>query len=360
MKYSRRLPVAKWQILVLKEIRHLFRDTKTIVKTVVVPTFITPLLIGAIVWYMGSVAQEESVKIYDLGYQGDTNNELYSDLSNTERFNLNLFDREEKLVLAMENDEIDIGISLPNTLNQSDMSEKQTEINIFSKDLDTFSQAKSLLMNNVSVYEDLILQARIDQLDIEKEFLEPLVINENDLTTDKEFAGSIIGALIAFLFIAYILQGSMYPAIDLGAGEKERGTMETLISTNISSLEIIIGKMFAITGSAVITAIFSTLGFIVPLLIVFLYFGENLPEAFFNIVAAIVNPVAILGIFVLLIPPKHIHGSLIASYLSLFKESQRGWLIIGQCDASIFCPSLLAFNQPWFRNRYDWGLNPLL
>ena len=212
--------MAKWQILVLKEIRHLFRDTKTIVQTVVVPTFITPLLIGAIVWYMGSVAQEESVKIYDLGYQGDTNNELYSDLSNTERFNLNLFDSEEKLVLAMENDEIDIGISFPNTLNQSDMSEKQTEINIFSKDLDTFSQAKSLLMNNVSVYEDLILQARIDQLGIEKEFLEPLVINENDLTTDKEFAGTIIGALIAFLFIAYILQGSMYPAIDLGAGKR--------------------------------------------------------------------------------------------------------------------------------------------
>ena len=133
--------------------------------------------------------------------------------------------------------------------------------------------------------------------------------------------------------------------------------METLISTNISSLEIIIGKMFAITGSAVITAIFSTLGFIVPLLIVFLYFGDNLPEAFFNIVAAIVNPVAILGIFSLN-TSKYIHGSLIASHFSLFKESQRGWLIIGQCDASIFCPSLLAFNQSWFRDRHDWGLNP--
>ena len=135
MKYSRRLLVAKWQILVLKEIRHLFRDTKTIVQTVVVPTFITPLLIGAIVWYLGSVAQEESVKIYDLGYQGDINNELYTELSNTERFNLNLFDGEEELVLAMESDQIDIGISFPNNLNQSDISTKQTEINIFSKDL---------------------------------------------------------------------------------------------------------------------------------------------------------------------------------------------------------------------------------
>ena len=141
MKYSRRLLVAKWQILVLKEIRHLFRDTKTIVQTVVVPTFITPLLIGAIVWYMGSVAQEESVKVYDLGYHGDTSNELYSELSITERFNLNPFESQEKLVLAIENDAIDIGISFPNNLSQSETSTKQTEINIFSKDLDTFSQA---------------------------------------------------------------------------------------------------------------------------------------------------------------------------------------------------------------------------
>ena len=39
----------KWQTLLVKEIVHLFRDTKTIVQTVVVPTFITPLLIGAVI-----------------------------------------------------------------------------------------------------------------------------------------------------------------------------------------------------------------------------------------------------------------------------------------------------------------------
>ena len=53
----------KWQVLLVKEIKHLFRDTKTIVQTVVVPTFITPLLIGAIFWYVGSIATEETKNI---------------------------------------------------------------------------------------------------------------------------------------------------------------------------------------------------------------------------------------------------------------------------------------------------------
>ena len=52
----------KWQVLLVKEIKHLFRDTKTIVQTVVVPTFITPLLIGGIFWYVGSIATEETKK----------------------------------------------------------------------------------------------------------------------------------------------------------------------------------------------------------------------------------------------------------------------------------------------------------
>ena len=64
--------MTKWQTLLIKELRHLFRDTKTIIQTVVVPTFLTPLLIGGIVWYISSIAIEESKKdyevaVYDLG-----------------------------------------------------------------------------------------------------------------------------------------------------------------------------------------------------------------------------------------------------------------------------------------------------
>ena len=66
----------KWQILLIKEIRHLFRDTKTIIQTVVVPTFLTPLLITGIVWYISSIAIEESKKDYEVALYDIGNNEL--------------------------------------------------------------------------------------------------------------------------------------------------------------------------------------------------------------------------------------------------------------------------------------------
>ena len=133
--------------------------------------------------------------------------------------------------------------------------------------------------------------------------MNPITINEEDLTTEEESAGSIFGALLALFFVMYVISsGSMYPAIDLGAGEKERGTMETLISTNISSVDIIIGKMLSVTSSAILTATFSMLGFAIPILIIFLFYADSVNEYLFGLLSAIVNPVALIGVFVLIIP----------------------------------------------------------
>ena len=201
-------------------------------------------------------------------------------------------------------------------------------------------------MNIINDYEKDIISTRLNDLNIDENILDPIDLEEEDLTTDKEFAGTFIGALIAFLFIAYILQGSMYPAIEMGAGEKERGTMETLISTNISSVEIIIGKMFSITLSAVITAIFSTLGFILPLIVVFLYFGDSIPDTFFNIVSAIVNPLAILGIFSMLVPLSIFMGALMLAVSVYSKNPKEAGLLLGNLMIFFFAPAYLPLINP--------------
>ena len=79
--------MSKWQVLLIKEIKHLFRDTKTIVQTVVVPTFITPLLLGAIFWYVGSIANEETKKTYDVSTYSAIESNLITQLTESDRLN---------------------------------------------------------------------------------------------------------------------------------------------------------------------------------------------------------------------------------------------------------------------------------
>ena len=342
--------MSKWRVLINKELKHLFRDTKTIVQTVVVPTFITPVLIGAIFWYISSIAQEETIKTYDIAYSGDISNQIYDEIEETDRFTIVPIDSLDNLKLSVQDDSSDIGIYIDDEFNLEQSINSTVKVMVFYKDLDTFSQAKDILMNIINDYEKDIISARLVDLEIDENILDPIDLEEEDLTTDKEFAGTFIGALIAFLFIAYILQGSMYPAIEMGAGEKERGTMETLISTNISSVEIIIGKMFSITLSAVITAIFSTLGFILPLIIVFLYFGDSIPDTFFNIVSAIVNPLAILGIFSMLVPLSIFMGALMLAVSVYSKNPKEAGLLLGNLMIFFFAPAYLPCSPKFVLN----------
>ena len=223
----------KWQVLLVKEIKHLFRDTKTIVQTVVVPTFITPLLIGAIFWYVGSIATEETKKTYDISVYSSADSLLIDDLNDSDRLAITKEGSLEAVIEAVTFDKSEIGLAFDDSFVDDLTSNNSAQLTIYSKDIDTFSQAKSIVSNIVDDYEESIRNNRLELLNLDENYINPITINEEDLTTEEESAGSIFGALLALFFVMYVISGSMYPAIDLGAGEKERGTMETLISTNI-------------------------------------------------------------------------------------------------------------------------------
>lgn len=338
--------MSKWQTLLVKEIVHLFRDTKTIVQTVVVPTFITPLLIGAVIWYISSIAVDEGKKTYDVAVYDQANTELTIKLQESDRLNIVLMDSIDQVIDDVTNDNTEIGISFGSNFTSQLENNLSGEITIYSKNLDNFSQAQGIVNDVIDDYDDQIRNERLNNLNVDENFINPITVLDEDLTTNEEFAGSIIGGILAFLFIVYIMSGSMYPAIDLGAGEKERGTMETLISTNISSVDIIIGKMFSVTSSAVLTAIFSLLGFAVPLIVIFLFYGDSIPENAFEIISAIVNPVAIIAMFGLLIPLSIFMGAFMLAVSIYSKNPKEASLLLGNAVIIFFIPAYVPLINP--------------
>ena len=338
--------MSKWQTLLVKEIVHLFRDTKTIVQTVVVPTFITPLLIGAVIWYISSIAVDEGKKTYDVAVYDQANTELTIKLQESDRLNIVLMDSIDQVIDDVTNDSSEIGISFGSDFTSQLENNLSGEITIYSKNLDNFSQAQGIVNDVIDDYDDQIRNERLNNLNVDENFINPIIVLDEDLTTNEEFAGSIIGGILAFLFIVYIMSGSMYPAIDLGAGEKERGTMETLISTNISSVDIIIGKMFSVTSSAVLTAIFSLLGFAVPLIVIFLFYGDSIPENAFEIISAIVNPVAIIAMFGLLIPLSIFMGAFMLAVSIYSKNPKEASLLLGNAVIIFFIPAYVPLINP--------------
>ena len=348
----------KWQVLLVKEIKHLFRDTKTIVQTVVLPTFITPLLIGGIFWYFGSIATEETKKTYDISVYSSSESSLIDELGNSER--LQIYDETsiEAVVEAVIQDKSEIGLVFEDSFSADLFSNSSAELTIYSKDIDTFSQAQSIILNIVDDYEDTVRTNRLEALNIDENYVNPITINEEDLTTEEESAGSIFGALLAFFFVMYVISGAMYPAIDLGAGEKERGTMETLISTNISSVDIIIGKMLSVTSSAILTATFSMLGFAIPLVVIFLFYADSINEYFFALLSAIVNPVALLGVFILIIPLSVFVGAFLLAISVYAKTAKEAGLLLGNVLIVFLVPCYIPLINPGLELDFIGALIP--
>ena len=348
----------KWQVLLVKEIKHLFRDTKTIVQTVVVPTFITPLLIGAIFWYVGSIATEETKKSYDISVYSSSDSLLIDNLDNSDRLVVSSEDSVEAVIDAVTFDESEIGIVFDDKFSDDLTSNDSAQLTIYSKDIDTFSQAKSIVSNIVDDYEENIRNDRLELLDLDDNYVNPITINEEDLTTEEESAGSIFGALLALFFVMYVISGSMYPAIDLGAGEKERGTMETLISTNISSVDIIIGKMLSVTSSAILTATFSMLGFAIPILVIFMFYADSINEYLFGLLSAIVNPVALIGVFVLIIPLSVFMGAFLLAISVYAKTPKEAGLLLGNVLIVFIIPCYVPLINPGLELDFVGALIP--
>ena len=97
------------------------------------------------------------------------------------------------------------------------------------------------------------------------EVLSPFTVKRVDLAPAKKMAGMFWGSMLGYVVVLLMFSGGMYPAIDLTAGEKERRTLEVLLSAPAGRDEIILAKILATTSAVAITALLSVLSLVVSL-----------------------------------------------------------------------------------------------
>src|SRR5690606_4819955 len=77
------------------------------------------------------------------------------------------------------------------------------------------------------------------------EFLSPLEVHAESIATPRQVGGYMLGRFLPMLLILMTVLGAFYPAIDLAAGEKERGTLEALLTAPVPADRIVVGKFIA-------------------------------------------------------------------------------------------------------------------
>jgi sodium transport system permease protein len=85
----------------------------------------------------------------------------------------------------------------------------------------------------------------------------PFEVTQTNVAPPEKVGGNVLGGIIPYFIIFLCLMGAMYPAMDLTAGEKERGTMETLLCCPASRTDIVLGKFLMVLTGALSAVLFS-------------------------------------------------------------------------------------------------------
>lgn len=100
-----------------------------------------------------------------------------------------------------------------------------------------------------------MMQQRLARLNLELSFVRPIELTSESIATPEKVGGSILGQVVPLILILMIFTGAIYPAIDLTAGERERGTLETLMVAPVPTVDLIAGKFIVVALIGLLSAV---------------------------------------------------------------------------------------------------------
>jgi sodium transport system permease protein len=148
---------------------------------------------------------------------------------------------------------------------------------------------------------DTTVRERLESRGVPVEVLKPFTIQRQNVAPPAKVAGSLLGGMLPYIIIILCMTGAMYPAIDLTAGEKERGTMETILCCPVGRTELVLGKFLMVLTASVGTVVLSLLSMGATFQFAKRVLAGSAPREVLQTVATI-DIGGLAGVFLMLLP----------------------------------------------------------
>lgn len=303
-----------------KELIDTLRDRRTIIAMVILPLLLFPVLFGVISKIEKSTAQKAKDKKLRVVVISETDVSEFREIL-IDHDDLRLIEDvpEDSIKSFIRGDSLDGAFVFSRSFNRRVEDLKAGRIKFYFKSTERNIE-KNRLKDLVEEYEKRLLEARFAGLNLDEDIVKTVNLVEVDITTTQERFGKAIGGFLPYIFVIFCFVGSMYPAIDLGAGEKERGTLETLLTAPVRRIEILLGKF----GVVVLTGVCSALIAILGLYIGIRQVGEIPPEIM-AVISGLLTAKSILLLVSLLLPLTVFFAGVLLTlsiFAKTFKEAQ--------------------------------------
>jgi sodium transport system permease protein len=308
----------------LKEMTECLRDRRTLISMIVVPVLLIPVLMigmGSLTVKLMKQVEAEKAKVMIIGAERDQ--ELVAQITSIERFQIVPFHPEYKTQIVDK--QIRAAVEIPEKFSERILNGSQPEVPVYYYEGEIKSQsALRNIEQALTKYRKQLVRKQLEASNLSEKALEPFITKQTNVAPQEQVSGQRFGGLIPYMIILMCLTGAMYPAIDLTAGEKERGTIETILVSPASRMDIVLGKFFTVLTAAGATAVLSlsSLAFCLTIGMNYIIKSAGAKEA---MVGFQVTPVAMLLVLLLMIPVAVLFSSAllaIALMARSFKEAQ--------------------------------------
>ena len=324
-----------------KELKDTLRDRRTLMMMLVIPMLIFPVIMNVFVSVSASFQEEAATKKIKIGIVGAPNNFLQTELNaipasfgNKEVI---LYKDTLSMLADLKLDSLQLGAYVKLGFNTYLDSMKPAPLTFYFNATDMGMQERA--EGYMEIIQEKAIQQRYLKLGVNQDKVNPIETTYTNIASDKEMVGKLAGGILPYIFIAFGFIGCMYPAIDLFTGEKERGTIETLLTTPVARWQILFGKMGVVVLSGLVAASCALLGLFLSIEVLDVVDNKEI----LNIIHSILSPTFIILLYSLLIPLTVFFAGVmipIAVYAKSFKEAQS---IITPLNIVMVLPAMVGF-----------------
>ena len=312
-----------------KELRDSLRDRRTLISMIVIPTLVMPLLIfgvGAIMTKVIKTARDEASPIVILG--GEDSPGVVAALKADKRFRLVAPGGDYKQLVSEKKSRL--AVEIPAGFEATLKAGTPQTVTLYHYEGEMKSGIGTSAVERF--FRDLrekTVENRLTDRGLPADVVKPFEVKRQNVAPPEKVGGNLIGGLIPYIIIILCFTGAMYPAIDLTAGEKERGTMETLLCSPVHRVNIVLGKFLMVMTASIATMCLTLLSTGVSFALGGSFFTGGAKTVAAGQAAAgmmpSIDPLGIFGVFAMIAPVAMLFAALlltISLYAKSYKEAQ--------------------------------------
>jgi len=242
-----------------KELTEALRDRRTLISTIIVPLLLFPILtvgFGFMAIKLVGQAQKEVHRVMILG--GEDSPDVVQGIRKLN--SIEVVPAAPNYKDQIVDKEIRAAVDIPKGFQAAlDRNEALTvKIYMYQGEMKSSFGADSV-EKFLTQYRDQVAQRHLEAAHLSKSLLKPFDVKQENVAPPEKVGGTTLGGLIGYMVILLCMTGAMYPAMDFTAGEKERGTMETILTSPIERTHLVLGKFFLVLTASLFTALLSVI-----------------------------------------------------------------------------------------------------